>query len=827
MATKRIEKSDLINPAAIEEVIADVQKLDKALVAVLKSQKALLKENPFKTTEDVKSFSTSVDSIKSSSKALNEVRKEELKLKEQLRLATDDEVKGKLRLQQATKAQKDELKDQLILQNKESGTLEKLAASNRKLRRERQGLNLDTAKGAERLKQINKQLDQNNIRIKTNSDALKKQRMNVGNYATGVQEGITATGLFSQQLFVLQRIQAVITVLTKKQTVETEALAVAQTTAATSSGIFSKALRILKIALISTGIGAIIVALGALGAAFFSTQRGADALTRVITPLQVIFEKFVGFLQDVSFKVFDRLKKAVDNPKEALKDLGDAIVNNVINRFKAIVDLGSAVGKVLKGLFDRDFDAVSEGIGDAANALSTVATGVEGLGDTVKGIVDDIKEGTSIALSEGNKLADLEIKLEQLRIKNTVPLAEQNRLYRDNFALAADQTKSDAERIKSLEKAREALIEANRLRKEEINAELAIAELKASFNDTDREAQLEIEQIKKRILESEESFLKKNATLTSQLSGLEKKSLATRNKSVDISEEEIKLIDRKTVEKQKEHNADLDHIKEYTEKKKKSNEQIAKDAAKAEADRIKRQEETIETANQLIEGTSDALNQVSDKRIEKIDREKEETDKAITTQERRAEQGLSNTLALEQQKAAELEKQRQEEFKKQERRQKILSYLALFTEYAKENPDTAAGKALAQAALAESISGFFYEGTENVGEGNTKKWRNTGKDDYIAALNGGERVITTADNNRLGNITNKELVDIGVAYQKGGLVQAHLNDDRIVGGLGYVAKTIKENQTSIDYDHLGNFITTQIENGFKRVTKHKTTRPRI
>ena len=153
------------------------------------------------------------------------------------------------------------MKDEIVLADQNAGTLQKLAASNRKLRREREGLNLETAKGKARLQDINKQLDLNNKRILSNSDALKKQRMNVGNYTTSVTQGIQASGLFSRQLMILQRIQATLAVFTKKSAQATESAAAANTAAVASTGRFSKALKILKIALISTGIGAIVVAL--------------------------------------------------------------------------------------------------------------------------------------------------------------------------------------------------------------------------------------------------------------------------------------------------------------------------------------------------------------------------------------------------------------------------------------------------------------------------------------------------------------------------------------------------------------------------------------
>lgn len=100
------------------------------------------------------------------------------------RLSIDKDIaKQKIRLQELQKTRNKELREEVKLEGRQLGTLEKLARANTKLRDERKGLNLETAKGKARLLEINKTLDKNNDTIKENSDELKKQKLNVGNYA--------------------------------------------------------------------------------------------------------------------------------------------------------------------------------------------------------------------------------------------------------------------------------------------------------------------------------------------------------------------------------------------------------------------------------------------------------------------------------------------------------------------------------------------------------------------------------------------------------------------------------------------------------------------
>ena len=873
MATKRIERSDLVAPNAIKSVTEETKILIIELEKLLKVQREMVKTNAFKNSKDVKKFNDDLTVAKSTTKALETAQK-------QLKKSTEAEAKAKIMQANATKKQKQELQDLIIQEDKQAGTLQKLAASSRTLRREREGLNFNTKKGADRLKEINIQLDKNNLKVTKNSDALKKQKLNVGNYSQGVQEGITATGLFSRQLFILQRIQAVVSLLTKKQAVETAALATTQTAAASSTNLVTKGLKFLKIALISTGIGAIVVAVGALTAAFFSTQRGADALTRVITPLKVIFEVFVGFLQDTSFKVFDRLKKAIDDPAKAFKDLGKAIADNVLNRFIAIAELGGAVGKVIQGIIDRDFSLIGEGLEDAGNATLKVVTGVDDIVGSVKDLAEETEKATKTALSDGKKLADIEIELERIRIRNTVPLAKQNFLYKESVKLANDQNKTDEERILGLINAEKALVKANNLRKEEIQAELDIAELKASFNDTDRKGQLEIEKIKARLFESDTEFQKKSGALTSLRTGIEKKAIneiaKAKKKAFDEQrkreqEEKDRLIDfNQTKEdlenaytdsllsdEQREINAVRDKYFAIIEMAKKNKDDITtlEAARKAEIDAIKakttkeedeeeakrkdkkeaQQIKEIETIQKGVDAVSDAMSRASEKRLNGFDRETEENATALDRQERRAEQGLENNAAALQAQQDKLEAQKVREQEEQERRQKILAYFNLAAEYAKDDANTAPFKALATIGVMEAVTALFEEGTDKGVEADMSgsKVRNTGKDDYLGRTKSGkaflfdgrEKIMGIQHSAALSDYSNQQIVDIVQNSERGSLTASiALNDSRIVSRLDSLEKAVQNSKVSLHIDENAFVTHTQFTNGMKKVSKSKPKR---
>jgi len=192
----------------------------------------------------------------------------------------------------------------------------------------------------------------------------------------------------------------------------------------------------------------------------------------------------------------------------------------------------------------------------------------------------------------------------------------------------------------------------------------------------------------------------------------------------------------------------------------------------------------------------------------------------IDRQQRLAERGLSNTLAFEEEKAARLEAKREELAKKAERRQKTLAYLTAFTEYLKQDPNSAAGKALAQVALAETISGAFYEGTENVADSIGSPIF-SGRDGYVIRVDGQERVMTGMQNKKIGGLTNDQLADLAQAYNRGDVISKSgngLSDS----GLKRIEDAVKSINIHVDAE---GFITREeFERGMKKITKTKPRR---
>ena len=703
---KKLKTEDIIEKGlfsqSIEETnkfLAVVKNLRKELKGIGATQEqAVAKGSTVKSAEDVKKLNDALGKLKNTTKSLTDLEKEEARLKTKLNNLTKEQAISNQGLKRQTKEQTAALRDLEIVQSKEAGTLQKVAAESRILRREREKLNLDTQKGRDRLKEINAQLDRNNIKVKKNSDALKKQKMNVGNYTDSVRGALTTTGLFSRQLFLLEKIQATLALITKKNTVETEANTVAtaanatatatsatatkSATAATSG--LSRGLKVLRIALISTGIGAIVVALGALIAALASTQRGADMFSKVLRPLSVIFQRFLGFIQNTGLGIFDKLKAAFENPLQAIKDLGNALKENITNRFKALGVLGKAISKIFSGEF-------TDGFKDLGNGVIQLSTGVEGAIDKIKGAAESVNEEIQESIRQGQLLDDLIKEFERKQIDTTVPLARQRLEFERLREIANKQTASDVKRIDALNQAEK--IQRNIARTEMSLLDLQIKRMKLeqSFNDTSREEELELAKLEAQRLEQAAKAQKKINSLISLRTGIEKR----------ITTEQEKQL--KNIQKLRE--AQGEYEKEQKEK--------AKEKKKEEKQALK--ENTIELAKEL------------DKRLQlvigSVDAQIKESQKRESELLRAAEKGnllAEESIAVEKERQAKLLAEKEKNLKKQKALEIGIAAINAYSNKSKGGDDNALSSTIADIttllAFANNLPAFEDGGLVTGGE---------------------------------------------------------------------------------------------------------------
>ena len=303
------------------------------------------------------------------------------------------------------------------------------------------------------------------------------------------------------------------------------------------------AFKSLKVAIAATGLGALVIAIGAVITAFKSSEEGQNKFAKLMGIIGAVTGNFVDLIADLGEKIIS----AFENPKEAMSSFANLLQENIINRFEGLVKLVPRLGEAIGLLFQGKFGEAGK---VAADAVGQVILGVENVTDKVKGateaVGDFIKENQREAKIAAN-IADMRAKADKAERQLILDRAKADRERAELLDKAVDKENYTAEqRIAFLEEAaaiEEAItqqeIEAARLRFEAKKQENELS--KSTKEDKDEEAQLEA-----RLIELETARLRKQKAVTAQLSGVRREAQAERD--AEAAEEEKKRKEREAQE---------------------------------------------------------------------------------------------------------------------------------------------------------------------------------------------------------------------------------------------------------------------------------------
>jgi len=286
--------------------------------------------------------------------------------------------------------------------------------------------------------------------------------------------------------------------------------------AAAGSGVLSGALKILKIALISTGIGAILVALGSLVAYFTRTKDGSDKLSQAADYLSAAFSVVVDRLSAITVA----MGKAFSDPKKMIGDLWEFLKSQLLNRIAAIPKMLQAAWNVVKGIFDKDINS-KDAAKDFGRAYMQVLTGFDT--SQQKKIIDSIKGVGAEIVNEGDAAVNLKKQLQQLEDQEIALIETQAKRRKE---IAAARLMSRDEEI-SAEQRLVAIKRAVALENETLQEQLQIArerarvieEQKALGNNL-REDDRELAEAKAKVADLEEQSLTRQRRMVSEINTL-------------------------------------------------------------------------------------------------------------------------------------------------------------------------------------------------------------------------------------------------------------------------------------------------------------------
>lgn len=256
---------------------------------------------------------------------------------------------------------------------------------------------------------------------------------------------------------------------------------------AAATGNVSTGMKILRGAIIATGIGALVVVLGSLIAYFTSTQEGINKVNRVLTPLKVAFQTLIGVVQNVG-KVMVEAFQAAWQP---IKKAGELIGTFLITPLKQVIGVVKGLSKVITGDFEGAWEEVKKPTQDLVNKakeMGKAASDAKGkfseLGGEMKNIAGNIKATMDEALKRGQRIEEINQKLSASEAEYIEQTAKLKQQFKELNLIAEDTTKTFAEREEAARKSIDVQREINKLAEDRNLLEQELLNLKFASNDT-------------------------------------------------------------------------------------------------------------------------------------------------------------------------------------------------------------------------------------------------------------------------------------------------------------------------------------------------------
>lgn len=327
-------------------------------------------------------------------------------------------------------------------------------------------------------------------------------------------------------------------------------------------------MKTLRGAVISTGIGALVVAVGSLLAYFQRTERGSQELRVAMATLGGV----VDALMDNVIHLGEFLVKAFKDPGAAMQDFANMIRSYVVEQFQKIIEGAGMVGEALMLLFEGEFSQAAD---VAAAGFAKISDGALHLAPptAIAAIaLDQIIEKAPGIAKTAEAAGKLEMRMNALMVQERDHLkvrAETNKLIAEQRLLVEDEALSYDERIAALDRAIAAEISAvdEELRMAKERAE--ILKQQAALAESDEETKRQVAEAEARVLDIETQSLK----MRKRLEGERQTLILQRTAETEAAEKAITdAIEKEAKEREK---IEADSLKRRLENEKKAEEQRA------------------------------------------------------------------------------------------------------------------------------------------------------------------------------------------------------------------------------------------------------------
>lgn len=358
-----------------------------------------------------------------------------------------------------------EIRNNIKAENEQSGSLKQLRAQLSSLNSEYDSLSKaerESSTGVKLKEQINSITEE----LKGAEEETGRFYRNVGNYTESITKATEANLPFISQIQTLiettstfskylNDIKGELSLISEKYKSNAEAasqLSGAAKAAAVSSNVLSTSLKVLTLALASTGIGVLVIALGTLISYFTRTQKGTEQLSKAFSAVSAIVDVFLDRLAKLGsaiVKVFSGdFKGAAEDAKAAVSGINDELreeislsvklkeVQNQLDKQEVMLSMRRAANKAdieaLKKLSDDTTKSIEERMQAAQKAYEleqkdlkeqtelaekrlAASLGYAEMNEEVRKVIQEIKVGAIEADEVISKLGLSESTIEDLR----------------------------------------------------------------------------------------------------------------------------------------------------------------------------------------------------------------------------------------------------------------------------------------------------------------------------------------------------------------------------------------------------------------------------
>lgn len=302
------------------------------------------------------------------------------------------------------------MQNQIKQEKEQEGSLRSLRAQLSNLTAEYDALSEAERKGT-RGEELKNNINEVTDALKGAEEETQRYYRNVGNYKEAIIDAANANIPFIQQIN--QMVTSLGGLKNYLAGMKTEMVAVSASTTG-----WIKVLKLLKVALIGTGIGALVVALGSLVAWFTKTQKGVEAANKIMAALGATINVIIDRASKLGSALVNlftgNFKKAGEDVKAIFSGIG-----------KEIADETKQAWELAEVLNEIDKKEVMLSMSRAANRAEI---------EKLKKAADDQTLSTQERIKAAEKAAEIEKKdleiqteLAEARLANTLGYTEMNR----------------------------------------------------------------------------------------------------------------------------------------------------------------------------------------------------------------------------------------------------------------------------------------------------------------------------------------------------------------------------------------------------------------